>query len=84
MYSNDIKAQLYEVTHPTINLPIYGGKWGPHGAPTPHSPRGGGLSLKKPRGGGFDQKKPRGFMGDLCQFYNFLRQFLYKNLDKMK
>ena len=58
--------------------PRGGGKWGPHGAPTPHSPRGGGLSLKKPRGGGFDQKKPRGFMGDLCPFYNFLDHFLLK------
>lgn len=62
--------------------PRGGGKWGPHGAPTPHSPRGGGLSLKKPRGGGFDQKKPRGFMGDLCHFYNFLRPFFIESQKK--
>ena len=62
--------------------PRGGGKWGPHGAPTPHYPRGGGLSLKKPRGGGFDQKKPRGFMGDLCHFYNFLRPFFIESQKK--
>ena len=75
---------LYVYLKLLVFKPRGGGKWGPHGAPTPHSPRGGGLSLKKPRGGGFDQKKPRGFMGDLCPFYNFLRLFLIKSQKKMK